>query len=160
MTIPPHKSTAPNSPWNDERKELLKRLWAADMSASAIAARLNCGLTRNAVIGQVHRMKLPKRIQTYLPRKPRRPAPIRPRAPSKPSTRPNPVAKPVQSRPMPVLLPVAAPVSVGVLIVDTVGCKHGIDWRDGQHYFCGCLPLWNNSAYCQFHYQLNHRIAT
>ena len=151
------KPTNPNSPWTEERLALLEKLWTAEMSASAIAARLNCGITRNAVCGMVHRLKLPKRIQTYLPRKPRRPRPITSRAPSKPSTRPNPVAKPVLARPMPVLLPVAAPVSVGAYIQDVTGCRHGIDWRDGKHLFCNCEPLWNNSLYCQFHHQLNHR---
>jgi GcrA cell cycle regulator len=40
--------------WTDERVELLKKLWADGLSASQIAARLG-GVTRNAVIGKVHR---------------------------------------------------------------------------------------------------------
>ena len=43
--------------WNDERVELLKRLWAEGLSASQIASRLG-GVTRNAVIGKVHRLGL------------------------------------------------------------------------------------------------------
>ncbi len=43
--------------WTDERVELLKKLWAEGLSASQIAGRLG-GLTRNAVIGKVHRLGL------------------------------------------------------------------------------------------------------
>ena len=43
--------------WTDERVELLKKLWADGLSASQIAGRLG-GVTRNAVIGKVHRLGL------------------------------------------------------------------------------------------------------
>ena len=43
--------------WTDERVELLKKLWADGLSASQIAAELG-GITRNAVIGKVHRLGL------------------------------------------------------------------------------------------------------
>ena len=42
--------------WTDERVELLKKLWADGLSASQIAAELG-GITRNAVIGKVHRLR-------------------------------------------------------------------------------------------------------
>ena len=41
--------------WNDERVDLLKKLWSDGLSASQIAGRLG-GVTRNAVIGKVHRL--------------------------------------------------------------------------------------------------------
>jgi GcrA cell cycle regulator len=46
--------------WNDERVELLRKLWAEGLSASQIAAQLG-GVSRNAVIGKVHRLKLSNR---------------------------------------------------------------------------------------------------
>ncbi|MVA98539.1 GcrA cell cycle regulator [Nitratireductor sp. CAU 1489] len=46
--------------WTDERVELLKKLWAEGLSASQIAAQLG-GVSRNAVIGKVHRLKLSSR---------------------------------------------------------------------------------------------------
>ncbi|HEV7252861.1 MAG TPA: GcrA family cell cycle regulator [Mesorhizobium sp.] len=46
--------------WTEERVELLRRLWSEGLSASQIAAQLG-GVTRNAVIGKVHRMKLSNR---------------------------------------------------------------------------------------------------
>ncbi len=49
--------------WNDERVELLKKLWGEGLSASQIAARLG-SVTRNAVIGKVHRLGLAGRATT------------------------------------------------------------------------------------------------
>jgi len=49
--------------WNDERVDVLKKLWADGLSASQIAGRLG-GVTRNAVIGKVHRLGLSGRATT------------------------------------------------------------------------------------------------
>lgn len=49
--------------WNDERVELLKKLWSEGLSASQIAGRLG-EVTRNAVIGKVHRLGLSGRATT------------------------------------------------------------------------------------------------
>ncbi len=48
--------------WTDERVELLKKLWNDGLSASQIAAELG-GITRNAVIGKVHRLGLSGRAK-------------------------------------------------------------------------------------------------
>jgi GcrA cell cycle regulator len=47
--------------WTDERVETLKRMWADGQSASQIAKELG-GVTRNAVIGKVHRLGLSNRV--------------------------------------------------------------------------------------------------
>ncbi|WP_299361030.1 GcrA family cell cycle regulator [uncultured Paracoccus sp.] len=49
--------------WTDERVETLKRMWAEGLSASQIAKDLG-GVTRNAVIGKVHRLGLSNRTET------------------------------------------------------------------------------------------------
>ena len=70
--------------WTDERVELLKKLWAEGLSASQIAGRLG-GVTRNAVIGKVHRLGLsgratssrsssPRPRRTHVPRQHRTPS--------------------------------------------------------------------------------------
>ncbi|MFO7757784.1 MAG: GcrA family cell cycle regulator [Roseovarius sp.] len=46
--------------WNDERVDLLKKMWSEGQSASQIAKELG-GVTRNAVIGKVHRLGLSNR---------------------------------------------------------------------------------------------------
>lgn len=48
--------------WTDERVELLSKLWSEGLSASQIATQLG-GVTRNAVIGKVHRLKLEGRAR-------------------------------------------------------------------------------------------------
>ena len=64
--------------WTDERVELLKKLWADGLSASQIAGELG-GITRNAVIGKVHRLGLSGRAKAPSSSVPR---PRKPRAPS------------------------------------------------------------------------------
>jgi GcrA cell cycle regulator len=46
--------------WTDERVETLKKMWSEGQSASQIAKELG-GVTRNAVIGKVHRLGLSNR---------------------------------------------------------------------------------------------------
>src|ERR1700733_15029070 len=71
-----HRSAAPGRPaqgegksamtvltWSDERVEQLKKLWESGLSASQIAAELG-NVTRNAVIGKVHRLGLSGRAKS------------------------------------------------------------------------------------------------
>ncbi len=62
--------------WTDERVELLRQHWTEGKSASQIATLLGHGLTRNAIIGKVHRLGLAGRAKSPSS------APSRPRAPS------------------------------------------------------------------------------
>ncbi|TBW39313.1 GcrA cell cycle regulator [Siculibacillus lacustris] len=64
--------------WTDDRVELLKKLWSDGLSASQIAGELG-GVTRNAVIGKVHRLGLSGRAKAPQPQAQR---------PKKPTTRP------------------------------------------------------------------------
>jgi len=79
--------------WNDERVELLKKLWSEGLSASQIANELG-DITRNAVIGKVHRLGLSGRAKTTAaPARPRTARPEgrseQPRAPQRPLTQGN-----------------------------------------------------------------------
>ena len=60
--------------WTDERVEKLKELWTEGMSASQIAKVLG-GVTRNAVIGKVHRLGLSNRTQGEEPKAAEAPKP-------------------------------------------------------------------------------------
>jgi len=78
--------------WTDERVETLKKMWAEGQSASQIAKELG-GVTRNAVIGKVHRLGLSNRVggsaaEADEPEVAAQPAPAVP-------PRPEPAAKPV-----------------------------------------------------------------
>ncbi len=75
--------------WTDERVELLKKMWGEGQSASQIAKELG-GVTRNAVIGKVHRLGLSNRTGgggTTKPAPKEKPA-ARPAAKSAPATEP------------------------------------------------------------------------
>jgi len=72
--------------WTDERVELLRRLWEDGQSASKIAAQLG-GVTRNAVIGKVHRLGLGGRARSGT------------EAPAAAARKPTAVASPVDALP-------------------------------------------------------------
>lgn len=57
--------------WTDERVELLRKLWSEGLSASQVAAELGPGITRNAVIGKIHRLGLAERAKTVVSSRPR-----------------------------------------------------------------------------------------
>src|ERR1700735_1622401 len=79
--IPASSGRDANMSWTDERVELLKKLWSDGLSASQIAGELG-GITRNAVIGKVHRLGLSGRAKSTStgaarPRKARAPSMLR-----------------------------------------------------------------------------------
>src|SRR5690348_4146574 len=94
--------------WTDERVELLKKLWQDGLSASQIAKQLG-GVTRNAVIGKVHRLGLSGRAAPSKPARPqfKTPRPVRvasatpsaPRRIAEPSPMPQPVTRYVDETP-------------------------------------------------------------
>ncbi|APX22267.1 MAG: GcrA cell cycle regulator [Rhodobacteraceae bacterium] len=83
--------------WTDERVELLKKMWAEGQSASQIAKELG-GVTRNAVIGKVHRLGLSNRTggaAGSAPAAAAAPAPAKEPKPAK-EAKPKPAPKPVE----------------------------------------------------------------
>ena len=63
---------AAGSVWTDGRLEQLKSLWSKGLSITQIGQEI--GVSRNAVVGKVHRMGLPKR-QSPIMRAEKAPAP-------------------------------------------------------------------------------------
>ena len=49
--------------WTEDRVAILTKLWMEGLSAAQIAVKLGEGVTRNAVIGKVHRLKLSGRAK-------------------------------------------------------------------------------------------------
>ncbi|SHG53727.1 GcrA family cell cycle regulator [Cognatishimia maritima] len=80
--------------WTDERVEILKKMWGEGQSASQIAKELG-GVTRNAVIGKVHRLGLSNRAGSGGAK-----ADAKPKAEAKPKPAPKPKAEP-KAKPMP-----------------------------------------------------------
>jgi len=93
--------------WTDERVEMLKKMWGEGQSASQIAKELG-GVTRNAVIGKVHRLGLsnraapppvPGKTEPAMTAAPEAPAP-RPAAPA-PAPAPVPQVEPEEKEELP-----------------------------------------------------------
>ena len=77
--------------WTPERIEELTQLWNAGHSASVIGKHL--GVSKNAVVGKAHRLKLPARPspirrQSKTPAPVRKPAPALTRPPAPPASAP------------------------------------------------------------------------
>jgi GcrA cell cycle regulator len=150
--------------WTEERVAELKKLWAEGHSASQIAKRLG-SVTRNAVIGKVHRLGLSGRATPSRPvkRPPRlaRPKPQQmPRQASAPAARGNnalavraeqqPAPPPeVETNVEPQRLPNGDMVTV-LTVKDTM-CKWPIgDPADATFGFCGHASA-EGSPYCAEH---------
>ena len=129
--------------WTDERIALLKKLWGGGKSAAEIAKALGGGLTRNAVIGKAHRLKLSNRI-----------SPIQQN-----NKKPQPVSIRALEEKGPVLQKTVKNKSPGVAMVNLRDrmCRwpHG-DPKDAGFHFCGdeCVT---GLPYCDTHAKMAYQ---
>lgn len=155
--------------WTDERVELLKKLWTEGLSASQIASRMG-GVTRNAVIGKVHRLGLSGRAT---PTRTARPRPRRARAPSHPSGQTmfrssGNTALKVQQEMEPEAAPEPEPTPIReieippgerrtILTLTEHTCKWPIgDPGDEEFHFCGRKPQ-AGMPYCPHHARIAYQ---
>ena len=125
--------------WTDDRVETLKRMWAEGQSASQIAKELG-GVTRNAVIGKVHRLGLSGRAAPSQPSRtsfrPARPRPAQ--APSAPRRIEAQAPRPVAAVPAPRPAILDLPGTATVLTLGNHMCKWPIgDPSSDEFSFCG-----------------------
>jgi GcrA cell cycle regulator len=142
--------------WTEERVELLKKLWADGLSASQIAAELG-GITRNAVIGKVHRLGLSGRAKSPSTAAAR---PRKARAPmmrvSRPVSRGNTAlahAYEVEVDPEPEFLDNIIPIGQRCTILELTEATCHWPVGDPGHpdfFFCGG-PSLTNLPYCSYH---------
>lgn len=144
--------------WTDERVETLKRLWLEGLSASQIAKQLG-GVTRNAVIGKVHRLGLSGRAAPSQPTRPVMKAPRVARV-----APPTPVAprRPIETVPMAVeprpIFRVEEPGSATVLTLGAHMCKWPIgDPATEDFSFCGRRA--SDGPYCVDHARVAYQPA-
>ena len=142
------------SGWTPERIETLARLWNDGLSASQIAGKLG-EVTRNAVIGKVHRLGLTGRRATTA-RQPRRTSPRRDRAGRVSMRKPVP-----RSRPSPVtpdrLPPAPAALMIALAELSGSGCHWPIgDPRLPGFGFCGAKTAPGRQPYCAHHQAAGH----
>ena len=142
--------------WTDERVEQLKKLWAEGLSASQIAGKMG-GVTRNAVIGKVHRLGLSGRATPASPSRGREP--IAPSEPTVLTPRTN-AAPEVEDKPLITSPEVSQPVVLDTGDKTTVAtlsrnmCKWPIgDPAKDDFHFCG-QPAEPGKPYCTYHAQV------
>lgn len=162
--------------WTDERVEKLKKLWSEGLSASQIAAQLG-GVSRNAVIGKVHRLSLPGRAKaggsTTTARTPKRTtsAPRAPNYASRVTTRTVTrqqgatmlkdeieidAIEQVSFRPAAnVVVPISRRLGLTELTERTCKWPVGDPLKDDFH-FCGCESP-DNSPYCTYHQRMAYQ---
>jgi len=141
--------------WTEDRVATLRKLWAEGLSASQIAKQLG-GVTRNAVIGKVHRLGLAGRATPSRPAKrpvrQARPRIVGPTAPRlrMPSSLPS------------VVIPELEPVrfedgkTASVLTLNESMCKYPIgDPTDPAFAFCGRGS--SGGPYCADHARLAYQ---
>ena len=143
--------------WTDERVTTLKKLWLDGLSASQIAKQLG-GVTRNAVIGKVHRLGLSGRAAPSQPARPafKAPRPARPAATAMPSAprrviaaEPAPLPAVAQQPSVPVFR-AEEPGSATVLTLGAHMCKWPIgDPSTDGFTFCGRRS--SDGPYCNEH---------
>ena len=123
--------------WTEDRVDTLKTLWNEGLSASQIAGKLG-GVTRNAVIGKVHRLGLSGRA-----------TPAKPKA-VEPKAAPQPVRERTVSMD-------PATFGIGRPTVSSIGaneCKWPIgDPASADFHFCGQGAA-GGKPYCAYHSQL------
>lgn len=148
--------------WTDERVETLKKLWQDGLSASQIAKQLG-GVTRNAVIGKVHRLGLSGRAAPSKPARPafKAPRPHRPAAaaPSAPRRIAEPVSTHAAAPPSPPVRYVdETPGSATVLTLGAHMCKWPIgDPSTDGFTFCGRRA--SDGPYCVEHARVAYQPA-
>jgi GcrA cell cycle regulator len=151
----PVSITSPAAPgngpgWTDARTERLKALWADGRPASEIASLLG-EVTRNAVIGKVHRLGLAGRKTTSRKPAPRRTSPRRAKSgrvePRLPATRIVRPAAPLQPPPP----PPAAALMLPLRQLRAGQCRWPIgDPLEAGFGFCGCRKA-PGVPYCAHH---------
>jgi len=146
--------------WTEDRVGALKKLWLEGQSASQIAKQLGGGVTRNAVIGKVHRLGLSGRAAPSQPARttfrPSRPRPAQAQAPSAPRR-----IEAAQPRPVPAPVAAPAPDLPGTATVMTLGahmCKWPIgDPGSAEFSFCGRRA--SEGVYCVEHARVAYQPA-
>jgi GcrA cell cycle regulator len=139
--------------WTDARVETLKTLWREGLSAAQIAGQLG-GVTRNAVLGKIHRLGLSERAVT--PRRGgQRPASVRQRSILR---RPPSRSKPAAAAAVDVPEPVEGPgLATSVLELGAHVCRWPIgDPKAVDFSYCGRRTD-EGGPYCPAHRRIGHR---
>ena len=145
-------STAPM--WPDEDMKVLTEKWAEGLSAGQISRVFSGKYTRNAVIGKVHRMKLPPRAVRVRTARPSR-ARVRPKRASRRVAVKQfkaPLPTPITVRRIPTN-PAKPTIWKSLMELEPHDCRwiYGDPQEDGVEYrYCGLKD--DGSSYCPEHH--------
>jgi GcrA cell cycle regulator len=154
--------------WTDERVEQLKKMWLDGLSASQIANELGHGVSRNAVIGKVHRLGLSGRAKSPAPAavaRPRKDEPAR-SAPTPAPVTHGALALAMDVRPAPAPAPrvaaedVVIPISERVTIMDLreAMCRWPLgDPTNPDFRYCGAKMQIGAGPYCLAHARIAYQ---
>lgn len=130
--------------WTDERVALLRKMWGEGRTAAEIAKELG-DVTRNAVIGKAHRLKLSNRV-----------SPIQ-------QNNKKPAAKSADARPAVRNVVKAPPPVIQVKAIKFIDLKERMcrwplgDPKDPDFLFCGCDAA-PGLPYCGDHARLAYQV--
>ncbi|GJL85890.1 MAG: hypothetical protein DHS20C02_16650 [Micavibrio sp.] len=133
--------------WTDERVALLTKLWSEGKTAAEIASALG-GVTRNAVIGKAHRLKLSNRVSPIQQNK--KPTSPPPSAPGKVERKSAPVPIAINND--------GKGIKLTELEAQMCRWPYG-DPRDENFGFCGGERM-AGVPYCEEHAKLAYQAAS
>jgi len=133
--------------WTDERVELLTKLWTEGKTAAEIAKELG-GVTRNAVIGKAHRLKLSNRVSPIQQNK------------KAVAVKPSPAQNNTPERKVKSAVPQEDRQGIPLTDLKPNQCRWPFgDPRDENFGFCGAQGI-PGLPYCSEHAQLAYQAAT
>lgn len=136
--------------WTDERVNLLKNLWGEGKTAAEIAKELG-DVTRNAVIGKAHRLKLSNRVSP-IQQSQKKPIPAKPPAETKAET--------VQKQKKLIAASTSKKGGVSMAELKERMCKWPIgDPRESGFHFCGGEGV-PGLPYCSDHAKIAYQAAS
>lgn len=129
--------------WTDDRVAILKKLWGEGKTAAEIAKELG-GVTRNAVIGKAHRLKLSNRV-----------------SPIQQNKKPAPAKAPVEKKPkQKIISEDENRETISLLELGAQMCRWPIgDPQEEKFGFCGDHSI-SGLPYCSEHAKVAYQAAT
>jgi GcrA cell cycle regulator len=127
--------------WTDDRVALLKKMWVEGRTAAEIAKELG-GVTRNAVIGKAHRLKLSNRVSPIQQNK----KPV--------------IAKVPEKKAEKIVIHDNNEPGISLLDLKSGACRWPKgDPREENFGFCGCTAI-PGLPYCPTHAKIAYQAAT
>jgi GcrA cell cycle regulator len=145
--------------WTDDRVSLLRRLWGEGRTAAEIAKELG-GVTRNAVIGKAHRLKLSNRVSPIQQNKKPASKPVHERKISSDQSSASVVVSVMKSAPVRLKPEIKTGHLLSLMDLKPRQCRWPVgDPHEEAFGFCGCESI-SGLPYCSDHAKVAYQAAT